>query len=166
VRDLVLAHGESRTDTVALYAPGRRPLTYGELAAQVRRAGTALRALALTPRDRVAIVLPNGPELAAAFVAVAAYAQSAPLNPAYQPPELDYFLGDMAAKALVVPAGSDTQAAQVARTRGIQVISWWPTSTRRPAASRCAASPRCGASPYRPTSRRWLTTRDARMTWE
>ena len=34
--------------------------------------------------DRVAIVLPNGPEMAAAFLGVASGAVAAPLNPAYE----------------------------------------------------------------------------------
>ena len=34
--------------------------------------------------DRVAIVLPNGPEMATAFVTIAQAAVTAPLNPAYR----------------------------------------------------------------------------------
>lgn len=56
-----------------------------------------LNALGLGRGDRVAIVLPNGPEMATAFVAVAAAASTAPLNPAYRADELDFYLTDIGA---------------------------------------------------------------------
>ncbi len=48
--------------------------------------------------DRVAIVLPNGPEMAASFVAIAAGATTAPLNPAYKRDEFDFYLADLNAR--------------------------------------------------------------------
>ena len=45
--------------------------------------------------DRVAIVLPNGPEMATAFLAVAAGATTAPLNPAYRADEFEFYLTDL-----------------------------------------------------------------------
>ena len=44
----------------------------------------ALNAIGIGRGDRVAIVLPNGPEMAASFVAIACGATTAPLNPAYK----------------------------------------------------------------------------------
>ena len=49
--------------------------------------------------DRVAIVLDNGPEMAACFLACAAGATSAPLNPAYRAEEFEFYLTDLNAKA-------------------------------------------------------------------
>jgi acyl-CoA synthetase (AMP-forming)/AMP-acid ligase II len=40
--------------------------------------------------ERVAIVLPNGPEMAVAFVTVAQSATTAPLNPAYKEDEFAF----------------------------------------------------------------------------
>ena len=57
--------------------------------------------------DRVAIVLPNGPEMAAAFLSVAAAAAAAPLNPAYRQDEFEFYLGDLNAKALIVEAAAN-----------------------------------------------------------
>ena len=53
-----------RPDEIALLAPGRPALTYRELAAQVARAQAALSGCGLGREDRVALVLPNGPEAA------------------------------------------------------------------------------------------------------
>ena len=50
-------------------------------------------------------MLPNGPEMAAAFVAVACGATTAPLNPAYRADEFDFYLTDLGAKALLVAEG-------------------------------------------------------------
>ena len=54
---------------------------------------------------RVAIVLPNGPEMAVAFVGVAAAAICAPLNPAYSRSEFEFYLADLNPKALIVQSG-------------------------------------------------------------
>ena len=76
--------------------------------------------------DRVAIVLPNGPEMAAAFVAIAAGATTAPLNPAYKADEFDFYLTDLNAKALVIQQGMDSPARAVAAARGIPVVELVP----------------------------------------
>ena len=109
-------------DAVALSAPDRAPLTHGGLRdltdATVRR----LNELGIGRGDRVAIVLPNGPEMAAAFVAIGAGATTAPLNPAYRAEEFQFYLSDLDAKALVVAAGSDSPAIAVARSMGVSVL--------------------------------------------
>src|SRR5205823_12813276 len=68
----------------AILAPERPPLTHGGLRALIERIGAALAHHGIGHGDRVAIVLPNGPEMATAFLAVSAYATTAPLNPAYR----------------------------------------------------------------------------------
>ncbi len=61
-----------------------------------------MRRFGIGAADRVAIVLPNGPEMAAAFVTIAQAAVTAPLNPAYQREEYSFYLNDLRARALVV----------------------------------------------------------------
>ena len=72
--------------------------------------------------DRVAIVLPNGPEMATAFLSVAAAATTAPLNPAYRADELDFYLTDIGAKAILVADDETGPAVAVAERLGIAVL--------------------------------------------
>jgi len=107
----------------AIRAPDREPMTFGQLRRQVVDTVRALNALGLKRGDAVAVVLPNGPEMATAFVSVASAATSAPLNPAYRADELEFYLSDLAAKALIVDEGSESPAIDVARAAGIPVIT-------------------------------------------
>jgi acyl-CoA synthetase (AMP-forming)/AMP-acid ligase II len=109
-------------DAPAIDAPERPPLSYAELRAQLARTVDRLGDLGIRRNDRVAIVLPNGPEMAAAFVSLSAAATSAPLNPAYRADEFAFYLEDLAARALVVERGSDSASIEVARRLGIPVL--------------------------------------------
>jgi acyl-CoA synthetase (AMP-forming)/AMP-acid ligase II len=120
--DLVQWQAEARPDAPALFAHGRQPLAYGEFYEQIRRTARVLRQDGIGRNDRVALVLPNGPEAAAAFVAVSSAATSAPLNPAYRREEFDFYLSDLKAKALVIAEGMDSPAIEAARARGISVL--------------------------------------------
>jgi acyl-CoA synthetase (AMP-forming)/AMP-acid ligase II len=106
----------------ALGAPGRPDLDYAGLAAQVARTAAQLAGLGLKPGDAVAIVLPNGPEMATAFLGVASAAVAAPLNPAYKEDEFAFYMEDLAAKALIVMAGVDTPARAAAARLGVRVV--------------------------------------------
>ena len=113
-------------DAIALAAPGVAPLAYAGLRATVARCAERLNAAGIGRGDRVAIVLPNGAEMAAAFAGIASCAVSAPLNPAYRGDEFDFYLSDLKARALVVERGSTSPAVEVARSRGIAVIELVP----------------------------------------
>src|SRR5205823_6115061 len=77
----------------ALIAPEtERQWSYGALRAQVAALAARLAAMGIRRGDRVAIVLPNGPEIVAAFLAVVhGGAVAAPLNPAYTPDEFTFY---------------------------------------------------------------------------
>jgi acyl-CoA synthetase (AMP-forming)/AMP-acid ligase II len=111
IRDL-LAVGDSRA--IALVAPGRKPLTFGDLRATVDRLSGQLCALDIERGDRVAIVMPNGPDMAIAFLAVASCAAAAPLNPKYRSDELQYYMTDLGVKALITRDGDATEAGSAA----------------------------------------------------
>ena len=70
----------------------------------------------------MAIVLPNGPEMAAAFITVAQTAVTAPLNPAYREEEFAFYLEDLKAKALIVMEGDDGPAAAAAQKLGVAIV--------------------------------------------
>jgi acyl-coenzyme A synthetase/AMP-(fatty) acid ligase len=90
----------------AIAAPGRPPLTHAELRTEVDRLAGQLRALGIGAGDRVAILLPQGPELAVALLAVASCASAVPLTPADRRPSLRGELADLGVRALLT-AGAD-----------------------------------------------------------
>lgn len=86
-------------------------ITYSSLRHQVETLAATLRTLGLGRDDRVAMALPNGGEIITAFFGITmAAATAAPLNPAYTAEEFRFYLQDIEAKALIVPAGSGEQA--------------------------------------------------------
>src|SRR5947209_2237998 len=126
VRGMVEIRAERTPDAIAIAAPGRTPLTYGRLRIHMDHVMQALNAMGLGRSARVALVLPNGPEMAAAFIAVAASATCAPLNPAYQANEFDFYLSYLNAKALIVQSGIDSPAIAVAQKHGISILECSP----------------------------------------
>jgi acyl-CoA synthetase (AMP-forming)/AMP-acid ligase II len=109
-------------DAPAIHAPGRVPLTYGRLCQHIDKVERTLRAMGIGRHDRIAVVLPNGPELAVALLTVAASAACAPLNPAYGTEELEGYFGDLRPRALITQAGIDSPARRVALSRGVRVV--------------------------------------------
>jgi acyl-CoA synthetase (AMP-forming)/AMP-acid ligase II/aryl carrier-like protein len=123
---LLADHAERTPDALAILAPGRAPLTYSRLRWQIDNAIQALHAVGVGRHDRVALVLPNGPEMAVAFLAVAASATCMPLNPAYGISEFESYLPELCAKAVIVQVGLDSPVRAAARTHGLSVIELAP----------------------------------------
>jgi len=109
-------------DAPALGAPDRGWLDYAGLRALAGDVRGWLHAAGIGRGDRVAIVLPNGPEMAAAFVTVAQTAVTAPLNPSYREEEFAFYLEDLKARALIVEARYDGPALAAARRFGLAVL--------------------------------------------
>ncbi len=65
LRDL-LANGAD--DAPAISAPGKAPLGFGALRSLIAETIARVNALGIGRNDRVAIVLPNGPEMATCFI--------------------------------------------------------------------------------------------------
>ena len=124
--DLISAQAEHDGQASALLAPGRVSLNYAALYQQIVEVVGTLNESGLGWRDRVAIVLPNGPEMAVASVAVCSAMTSAPLNPGYSAQEFSFYLTDLRAQALIVLAGTDSPAITAAQSRGISIIELTP----------------------------------------
>jgi non-ribosomal peptide synthetase component F len=152
-------------DAPAILAPGRAPLTYDRLFRHIDEMERRLRAMGIRRHDRIAVVLPNGPELAVAILTVAASAACAPLNPAYGAGELDRYFADLHPRALLTLAGFDSPARRVALARGVRVIELSTASdlvaglftlrVQRPTSRSAPATPRCCCPPRaRPRGRK------------
>lgn len=106
----------------AIGAPDRDWLSYGGLRNLAVQVTETLHGIGIGRGDRVAIVLPNGPEMATAFFTIAHVATTAPLNPAYREEEYDFYLNDLKAKALVVADDYDGPAIAAARKIGVAIV--------------------------------------------
>ena len=113
-------------DAPALLAPERKPLFYGGLAALCAETQKGLARLGLGRQSRLAIVLPNGPEMAAAFLACASALTAAPLNPAYREDEFHFYMEDLGATALLDEQGVSSPAIAAARRLGLAVVTLVP----------------------------------------
>lgn len=113
-------------DDTALLAPDAAALTYAALRRQMAEIIATLNRVGIGRNDRVAIVLPNGAEMATAFLAIAAGAASAPLNPGYRADEFEFYLNDLNARALIVEEGSVSPAIEVARKLGVTIFTLRP----------------------------------------
>lgn len=117
----LLEHQATRIpEAPATLAPGRAPLTYRRLYQHLKKGGA--RAAGVGRSDRVAVMLPNGPEMAVAVLTVAANATCAPVNPAYGVEELDRYFADLRPRALITQSGIDLPARRAARSRGVRVV--------------------------------------------
>jgi acyl-CoA synthetase (AMP-forming)/AMP-acid ligase II len=113
-------------DAPAVLAPERATLSHGALRRQMLAATDQLHALGIGRNDRVAIVLPSGPEMATAFLSVAACATTAPHNPAYRAKEFDFYLSDIGARAILVSEDETGPAVTAAEKLGIGVLRLVP----------------------------------------
>lgn len=81
-----------------------------------------LNALGIGRGDRVAIVLPQGPELAVTFLAVACGATAAPLTPAYLEKEFTFYLEDLQARAVILMSDDPSPARAAAAALGVPIL--------------------------------------------
>ncbi len=152
IPELLTAWRERAPDAIALLAPEREPLTYGELAHQMDVVIRAMAAHGVGRGDRVALSLPAGPDCAAATLSITGVCAVAPLHPTFTPEECFVALTNLRARALVVQAGAPSPARTAAERRGIAVIDLTPSAQAgafalsRGTRSTVAASPPVGAN--------------------
>ena len=128
IPDLLEHQAKRIPDAPAILAPGRAPLSYGLLYQHVQKMARILRTMGIGRYDRVAVVLPNGPELPVAILAVVAGATCAPVNPAYGAEEFERHFTDLRTRALIVQVGIHSPARAVALSRGMRIIELSPAS--------------------------------------
>ena len=109
-------------EAIALSAPNRSALSYNGLRNHCNQIGKQLASQGLSNSDRVAIVLPNGPEMASAFLAVASYMSAAPLNPSYKQSEYAFYLEDLKPSLVIVEENSTNPVRTAAADLSIPVV--------------------------------------------
>jgi oxalate---CoA ligase len=131
-------------------APGRPWLDGDGLARLVRDTQALLSAAGIGRGDRVAIVLPNGPEMATCFLAVASACTAAPLNPGYKAEEFTFYLSDLQPRAIILLADEAGPARTVAEQVGVPVIALYPDVDGPAGAFHLTASLPAGVPPAGP----------------
>jgi acyl-CoA synthetase (AMP-forming)/AMP-acid ligase II len=120
--DTVAALLDPASTGPALVTVTGETLDHTALRTAVDRLAERLRQAGLGPGDRIAIVLPNGPEMALVLLAAMSVGCAAPLNPKYREEEFRFYLDDLRAAALVTDGGAPAaRAAAPEATRAIAV---------------------------------------------
>ncbi len=113
--DVFSAEFDRRTAVVIPHESLR--VTHAALRRQIEALAAALHRGGIRPGDPVSIVLPNGLEYLATFLAVTwARAVAAPLNPAYKVEEFKFYMEDAGARLVILAPGEHparTAAAQL-----------------------------------------------------
>ena len=122
IEQILNTHKSQSPDALAITAPDGFALTYAGLHRHVVAIATQIADAGYGSNDRIACILPNGPELAITFLGISSCATFAPLNPAYTESELEYYLTDLAASAIVMAPNGDSPSRTVARKLKIPVI--------------------------------------------
>jgi acyl-CoA synthetase (AMP-forming)/AMP-acid ligase II len=109
-------------ESPAILGVGRTPLLFNCLISELELLIEQLKGFGVERRDRVAMVIPTGPEAAVCFLAVSSTAVCAPLNPALSSVEFEFYFRDLAPKIIIVHPESALPAADVARSMAIPVV--------------------------------------------
>ncbi|WP_417628792.1 malonate--CoA ligase [Pararhodobacter aggregans] len=110
-------------DSAFLILPDGNTISGAAFHALCARVAGTLRGLGLEPGDRMAVQVEKSPEALALYGgAVMAGVVFLPLNTAYTPDEVAYFLGDAGAKLLLADGGKEAALAKVAEGCGTRLM--------------------------------------------
>ena len=118
----IIKNAVEKSDRIFIEAPNRKPLSFNDFHKSLDKIEIDFMNLTINSKDTVAIVLPNGPDLALLFIACSCFAISAPLNPNYSKKEFIFYLSDLKAKFLIVDPKLKTEASKAAEELGITII--------------------------------------------
>jgi oxalate---CoA ligase len=112
-------------DRPALLVPeDGQVLTYGQVADRVASLAGSLARAGVRRGDRVALTIPNGPDVIQLLLAITALgAAAAPLNPAYTHSEYLFYLTDIAPRVFVMPTSRPAAASSAAEECSMTVVT-------------------------------------------
>ena len=115
-----LIESRCRPGASFLETPAGVRWTYGDLLATTARYANALRTAGVGPGDRVAVQVEKSPEAFCVYLAaLRTGAIYVPLNTAYPPAELEYFLGDCAPAVLICDPADAARRSALAEAAGV-----------------------------------------------
>ena len=118
-----------RTSPLLILADGAQ-ISGAEFHTTIARAANALRAAGVQAGDRVAVQIAKSPEGLALYAAsVSIGAVFLPLNPAYTPPEVGYFLNDATPRLFICDPAKADALAEVASQTTLKTLDATGTGT-------------------------------------
>ena len=114
---------DRQPDASALLSPTGKLLTYSDLYLEILHYVNQLQTAGLNKSDRVALIFPNGIDLAVALLGTASSMTCIPVNPALREPELRSYLELTEATAILVPENGIDMAKRIAGDLRLPVIS-------------------------------------------
>jgi len=134
IGDLLAYHTRKSPERPAILALGGATLTYGAFWARMNEIVRQLRSFGIGRGDRVAVVLPGGPDAAMTTIAVAAGAVCVPLHPGFAAAEWRRYFEDLRVAGLLTCPDADSLSRSVAYGLGIPVIDLSPHPNEGPGA--------------------------------
>ncbi|MEM6940972.1 MAG: malonyl-CoA synthase [Pseudomonadota bacterium] len=111
-----------RAETPFLHLPGGQTLTHAAFLTRAAQFAHALQAAGLSPGDRLALQINKSADALALYAAaVQAGVVFLPLNPAYTPAEVSYFVTDAGAGLLICDPQKQAALAPIAQTAGARL---------------------------------------------
>jgi malonyl-CoA/methylmalonyl-CoA synthetase len=127
--DALFAPLSLRTSPLLILADGAQ-ITGAQFHTTIARAANALRAAGVQAGDRVAVQIAKSPEGLALYAAsVSIGAVFLPLNPAYTPPEVGYFLNDATPRLFICDPAKADALAEVASQTTLKTLDATGTGT-------------------------------------
>lgn len=120
--DFIRFFAKENPQKTALEGINRKALLYKDLLAQAEKTHLFLVLADLGRNDPVSIILPEGPEMTAAFVSAACSVTTAPLNAGYSLDEFLFYFTDLQIKTLITSRDFCPAACQAANQLGIPIL--------------------------------------------
>jgi acyl-CoA synthetase (AMP-forming)/AMP-acid ligase II len=150
IADVVRDRARHSPDALALLAPGRTSLSYASLARAIDDTIAGLHRAGFARGDRLALSLPEGPEMAVAVLAVSGCATCVPLNPALDEASYRVALERLRVDAMIAP-DIDTPAVRAAGALAIPCLrAQWRECDPAGTFTLATATPRAARSPDPP----------------
>lgn len=128
IMDYITRQVTKKPDSPAIFAPDKSYITYKQLEMKVKELSEYLCQNGFGKR-RIAVVMPNGPEMVITFYAISNVAVFVPLNPVYSAEEFKNYMKLMRVDALMLRDGTYPAAKLAAIELSIPFILLHPSKT-------------------------------------
>lgn len=109
-------------DNPALISSHGESISFQQLQKQIRNSRQALINAGIKPRERIAVVLPQGMEILLSFLSISSFGVFVPLNPEYTESEFSYFLEVTGVDSILIGEEAASGIELAVQKAGLRVI--------------------------------------------